>query len=84
MIFTATVAKLACIRSDDALLVSQDGIVDHAGDGAHGRPEGGVVLQALHRDSPELQVTARSTWLGSGAMPMARKPYYYWKKSFRV
>lgn len=54
MIFTATVVKLACIRSDDALLVSQDGIVDHAGDGAHGRPEVGVVLQALHRDSPEL------------------------------
>lgn len=44
------------IKSDDALLVSQDGVVDDAGDGAHGRPEGGVVLQALHRDSPELQV----------------------------
>lgn len=42
------------IKSDDALLVSQDGVVDDAGDGAHGRPEGGVVLQALHRDSPEL------------------------------
>lgn len=41
--------------SDDALLVPQDGVVDHAGDRAHGRPEGGVVLQALHGDAPELQ-----------------------------
>ena len=51
--------------SDHALLVSQDGVVDHAGDGAHGRPEGRVVLQALHRDPPELQGTIRLT-VGSG------------------
>jgi hypothetical protein len=43
--------------SDHALLVSQDGVVDHAGDGAHGRPQDGVVMQALHRDPPELQGT---------------------------
>lgn len=45
--------------SDHALLVSQDGVVDHAGDGAHGRPQDGVVMQALHRDPPELQGTSR-------------------------
>jgi hypothetical protein len=44
-----------CTRSDHALLVSHHGVVDHVGNGGHGRPESGVILQALYRDSPKLQ-----------------------------
>lgn len=40
------------IASDHALLVPHDGVVDHAGDGAHGRPVGWVILEALHCDPP--------------------------------
>jgi hypothetical protein len=45
--------------SDHALLVSHDGVVDDAGNGAHRWPERRVVLQALHRDSPQLESSGR-------------------------
>ena len=49
---TYTGTRTSSQTSDHALLVPHDGVVDHAGDGAHGRPVGWVILEALHCDPP--------------------------------